>query len=70
MKEDISFNICGPRDQHECDSDGIPVLLLSGLPYEVEDTDENRKKYEDKICGGSVTCSKCNGSAFQKSHWQ
>jgi len=69
MKDDnFKCFICGAND-HKCDNKGIPVLLLEDEPYEVPDNEENRKKYSDRICGASVTCSICGRSAFQASYW-
>lgn len=61
----VSIHICGGED-HKCDSNGTPVLLLDVEPFEVPETEENHQKYKDAICGGSVTCSQCGKSAFSQ----
>jgi len=60
--------VCGTHD-HKCDNNGPGVLLLKDDPYEAEDTPENRKKYQDIINGGSVSCSQCGRSAFSQAAW-
>ena len=59
-----SVFICGGKD-HECDSEGIPILTLRN-GGEIPDTDENYEKYKDQINGGSCTCSICGVSAISK----
>ncbi len=69
MSEKCSCFVCGPSNDHECDSDGPGVILLNRDPYEVEDTPENQKKYELIINGGSVSCSQCGRSSFSNAAW-
>ena len=66
LPEGATAIICGMKD-HECNEDSM-VLLLSGESdeYEVEDTPENRIKYENEIRGQSVACSICGTSAFSQ----
>jgi len=68
VSDKVSIHICGKQD-HECDNKGPGVLLLNDAPYEVVDTVENKETYADQIVGGSVTCSKCNQSAFSQAYW-
>jgi len=60
---------CGKPRGHTCDSNGPGVLILTDAPYEVEDNDENRKKYDSLVCGGSVNCSQCGRSAYSAMMW-
>lgn len=67
--------ICGQKN-HECNSDGIPVLQLKD-GREVPDTPENNEKYYNptdppekwQVVGGSVTCSICGRSAISQAYW-
>jgi hypothetical protein len=63
----MNIFICNKKD-HECDSEGIGVILLRN-GAEVPDTPENEEKYKDLICGGSCTCSICGQSAISKAMW-
>jgi len=71
--------ICGPgsRDRyHECNSDGIGVLVLDDGSF-VPDTPESHEKYYNRndppekwrVRGGSVTCSICERAAIQDAYW-
>ncbi len=60
--------ICNQKN-HKCDSDGKPVYLLWGEPYEIPKSYQSLLDYGDKICGESVTCSICSKSAASTALW-
>lgn len=66
IDETTTAIVCGGPADHVHNEDGR-VLLLSG-GEQVEDTDENEKKYADKIVGGSVCCTICGHAAIDDAY--
>ena len=74
--EKINCFVCGSKPNHECDNDGIGVLVLDDGSY-VADTPENLEKYYNpkdppekwRVRGGSVTCSICERPAILDASW-
>ncbi len=60
---DSTAIMCGGKGDHECDSAGEGVLLLSS-GKRVSSTNANQEKYGREITGGSVTCSICGRAAI------
>lgn len=63
-------HVCGPRKDHECDSNGPWEYYMrdkDGNTYVTRDESEARR---GQCSGGSVTCSKCGMSAQELSLWR
>lgn len=64
MSESVLKFECGPRRDHECDTDGPTIY---GGPDVIETTDI--KKAGIGYTWGSVSCSKCGMTAMEKAMW-
>jgi hypothetical protein len=69
MSDAITGFICGPRRDHECNTDGPEICGgedESGELWQDVATEENRKR----ALWGSVSCSICGMSAMEKGFWE
>lgn len=64
---EVTIFMCGPKKDHECDTDGPE--LIGGDDWQMELL---KAKSEDKRRArwGSVSCSKCGMSAMEADLWR
>ncbi len=68
-KKDLTVFMCGPKRDHECNSDGPEMcggIDKDGECWEGPATEENKKRAN----WGSVSCSICGMTAMEKGMWE
>lgn len=69
--ESLTVFTCGAPQDHKCDSDGAPVVILAnGTTMPENEWKEKNPDSWKGLSGGSATCSQCGLSSYELSFWR